>query len=241
MTSVNRSEHQRPTTLWSDALPGRVSPDGPRSLDGGAAARSSSAVLDGVEGPGRTWLTGADLVDGLLHWEGLTRHMYLDTRGHVTVGIGNLLPSAEAAAGLPFIDARTGRAATRDEIAAAFAYVEEKPEGMRASRYAGATTLRLPEATVRELAVERLDREFLPALRRQFAGFDEYPASAQRALVDMIYNLGPRGLSRFENLRAACEAGDWARAAEECGRSSSRAERNEWTRSLFLEAARAVG
>src|SRR5688500_19103568 len=116
MTTVNRSDHQSPTTWWRDPLPAREGPD--RDRRGGPAAPSSAALLDGVDGPGSRGLTGADVVDGLLHWEGRTRHMYRDTRGHVTVGIGNMLPSAEAAARLPFIDARTGRAATRGEMAA---------------------------------------------------------------------------------------------------------------------------
>ena len=55
----------------------------------------------------------------------------------------------------------------------------------------------------------------------------------------MAYNLGAGGLAKFKNLRAACEAGDWALAATECSRSTSRPARNEWTRQMFLEAAAA--
>ena len=200
-----------------------------------APAASSAASSSAPAGA----LSPEELVDDLLRWEGYADNMYVDTRGFVTVGIGNMLPSAEAAKKLPFIDAKTGKPATPEQIEAAFAAVARMRKGMSADKYAAATTLRLPESTVRQLASDRLKNEFLPALRRMFPGFDSYPASAQKALVDMAYNLGAGGLAKFKNLRAACEAGDWARAATECSRSTSRPARNEWTRQMFLEAAAA--
>jgi GH24 family phage-related lysozyme (muramidase) len=176
------------------------------------------------------------LVNDLARWEGQTTHMYADTRGNVTVGIGHKLPSAKAAQMLPLVDARTGKPATKEQITAAFAAISQMPKGMRARAYASATTLRLPEAAARQIAHERLQNEFLPALRRLFPRFDGYPTFAQRALVDMIYSLGAGGLAKFSKLRAACEAGDWEKASAECSRSTSRPERNEWTREMLLEA-----
>ena len=37
------------------------------------------------------------------HGEGSINHMYLDTVGKVTVGVGNMLPSIESAQALPFV------------------------------------------------------------------------------------------------------------------------------------------
>lgn len=180
------------------------------------------------------------MLSDLLHWEGDVHHLYLDKHGLVTVGIGNLVKSAAAAAALPFVDKSTGRPASQAEIAAAFDRVSHLPVGSRAGAYAGATTLRLPEDTVRALAANRLSGEFLPALRRDFPGFDNYPVAAQRALCDMSYNLGVGGLEKFQQLCDACKAGDWQTAAAECHRRTCRAERNDWTRDLFLEAAASV-
>jgi len=173
----------------------------------------------------------------LLHWEGDCHHLYLDKHGLVTIGIGNLVGSAEAAAELPFVDRRTSQPATRAQIVEAFDKVSHLHKGPVAGAFASATTLRLPEGAVRALAAERLAGEFLPALRRDFPGFDGFPAPAQRALVDMAYNLGVGGLGKFHELRAAVDTGDWRTAAAECHRRTCRAERNEWTRDLFLEAA----
>jgi GH24 family phage-related lysozyme (muramidase) len=58
--------------------------------------------------------------------EGYVEHMYLDTKGLVTVGIGNMLPSVAAAQALPFVNRSTGNRATADEIAADYASVESQ-------------------------------------------------------------------------------------------------------------------
>jgi GH24 family phage-related lysozyme (muramidase) len=186
--------------------------------------------------PGARLIPLERMLSDLLHFEGDVHHMYLDTNKLVTVGIGNLVDLA-AARKLPFMDRRTGEPATPDQIADAFHAVARQRPGLRAESYAEASVLRLPENTVRGLVATRLENEFLPGLRRTFPGFDGYPHSAQRALVDMEYSLGVGGLAKFHNLQGACEAGDWQAAANECHRRGARAERNEWTRDLFLKAA----
>jgi GH24 family phage-related lysozyme (muramidase) len=163
--------------------------------------------------------------------------MYVDTRGHVTTGIGHLLRDADAAVALPWVHRGTGAPATPAEIRAAFAHVAAQPAGQRARRLEGATDLVLPPNLARDLATARLHREFLPGIRRLCPGFDGYPQPAQRALVDMAYNLGVGGLARFTNMLRACERGDFVAAAGECHRRTCRDDRNEATRELFLAAA----
>jgi GH24 family phage-related lysozyme (muramidase) len=206
-------------------VPFNPTPGGAESLRRPDAPRQTIAARDRI-------------VDDLLRWEGNANHLYLDTHGLVTVGIGHLLRSPAAAQALPFIDERTGHLATKEDIAAAFRHVGQDRAGCRAEHYAKLTHLRLSDEVVREIATSRLENEFLPGLRREFPHFDDYPSSAQRALVDMAYNLGVGGLGHFHKLRASCEAGDWAQAATECHRRTCRAERNDWTQALFLVAAR---
>ena len=210
------------------------------SVNDGVARGSRSIDSPSVSGPalaetGRR--ASDDMLKDLLRWEGDVGHMYLDHHGLVTVGIGNLIASPSSAQQLPFVDKQTGRPATATQIADAFAAVKAQHGGRWADAYAGTTTLRLSENVVRTLAATRVENEFLPGLRRNFPGFDGYPAPAQRALLDMAYNMGVGGVGRFHNLRQACEAGDWKTAATECHRRTCRAERNEWTKDLFLNAA----
>jgi len=56
-----------------------------------------------------------DLLKHLLTWEGMVRHMYLDKYGYVTVGIGNLLKTVEAAKQLPFVNGDTHQPASAAE------------------------------------------------------------------------------------------------------------------------------
>lgn len=176
------------------------------------------------------------LAADLSRWEGSTRHMYVDTRGHVTTGIGHLLRDANAAVALPWQHRTTGAPAMPEEIRAIFERVAAQPAGQHASRYERVSDLVLPPNLARDLAATRLEREFLPGIRRLCPGFDGYPQPAQRALVDMAYNLGVGGLGRFKNMLQACERGDFAAAAGECNRRSCRDDRNEATRELFLAA-----
>jgi GH24 family phage-related lysozyme (muramidase) len=47
--------------------------------------------------------------------EGVVSWMYLDIKGFVTVGVGNLLPDADSAAALPFIHGDDPAAVAADD------------------------------------------------------------------------------------------------------------------------------
>lgn len=179
------------------------------------------------------------VVTDLARWEGFTTWLYLDTRGLVTVGIGNMLPTLEACRALPW---RTiDRPSSQAEVDEAWSAIRAQQPAKAASSYAGVTKVRLESIEVVRLAERRLEREFLPGLRRLWPAWDSFPAPAQKALVDMAWNLGVRGLGKFSNLRAAVKAQGWAAAARSCTRATSRPERNDWTRAQFAAAARIAG
>jgi len=50
-------------------------------------------------------------------------------------------------------------------------------------------------------------------------GFEGYPDDVQEVLVNMVFNLGLTGLSKFKRMNKAIDLGDYAEAAEE-GRDS---------------------
>jgi len=75
-------------------------------------------------------------------------------------------------------------------------------------------------------------------LLRMFPYFGDFPLSAQIALWDMIYNLGPGGLRReFPLMRQAIQDGDWEEAARQSHRGDIGEPRNDYVRDLFMEAA----
>jgi len=223
-----------------------------------AGARSSS--IDGDAGPDRPApMQGADgrsaattagvFLKALKQWEGEHPFMYVDTRGHVTTGIGHLLKTPEGALKLPWQHSKTGQPATPAEVRSTFARVlqatvqfkQDHPnaKGIAPAACERLSDLVLPEGFATRLATSRLNTEFLPHLRELFPGFDRYPLPAQHAIVDMGYNLGVAKLKHeFPAFVAACRAGNFVDAAKESHRSSCREERNRATADLLDQAAR---
>ena len=181
-----------------------------------------------------------ELYSDLLRWEGKVAYMYLDSRGFVTVGVGNLVSSVDQAKKLPFINAAAGKTATPEEIETAFTAVSKMAKNRRATYYKQNPSIELNDETIKQMAIKRLKEEFVPGLRQLFHGFDGYPNPAKQALVDMVYNLGVGGLKKFKKLIAAAEKGDWQEVANESHRTSCREERNKWTRERFKKAAKAT-
>ena len=177
------------------------------------------------------------LCSALLKWEGYRRDMYVDARRNVTTGIGFRLPNARAALSLPWKHKATGLPATGHEIWAAFEQVRAQAVGHRAPAHQRASDLVLPAGFAIDLAIRRLERQLLPGLRRLCRGFDQYPASVQRALVDMSYDIGLAAFGKFSNLLTASERLDFRTASQHCHRWTALTARNEATRNLFLEAA----
>ena len=168
----------------------------------------------------------------LEEFEGSIPWMYRDTAGHVTVGVGLMLPQAEAAASLPFEHA--GVPCSQDEIRAEFRRVDGLPMGRPAMFYRSPESPELPKSEIDALLL-RVLTGFEDEVRSRLAGYAEYPEPVRMALLDMAYNLGPGGLlSGYPKMLRAVQAGNWAAAAANCERHGIGAVRNAWTRTMFL-------
>jgi GH24 family phage-related lysozyme (muramidase) len=171
--------------------------------------------------------------------EGNISHMYRDTNGFVTVGIGNMLPSVSAAQALPFVDRTTNNAATAVQIAADYAAVAAQPQAKAARFYRPFTKVDLPNVKIEELFRSRVD-EFVDQLKAAYPDFDTYPDGAKLALLDMAFNMGTgklKSLTEWPKLNAAIGKKDWATAAAQCNRPDANARRNSETKALFTSAA----
>lgn len=161
-------------------------------------------------------------------FEGNFNHMYLDTEGNVTVGVGCLLSSPREAAKLPFIPSQ--------EVVGDFAAVASKPAGHLAGWYKQYTHSVLPSAAIRG----EFDKRCLGViawLRRTAPGFDSFPQPAQIALVDMVFNLGAgKYATDYVHLKQAVFARDWRECAAQCHRRGIQEPRNTATASLFQRA-----
>jgi GH24 family phage-related lysozyme (muramidase) len=177
-----------------------------------------------------------DSVAQLTIFEGSIPWMYRDTNGFATVGVGQMLPNAASAQALAFVDA-TGAPATPDAILADFQRVQALASAMKASAYRTATSLVLPGSTISALLTAKV-QEFDGTLSAKFANYATFPDPAKLGLLDMIFNLGPRGLfSGFPTFMGYVQRTDWANAALQCRRVGPSPARNAWTAAQFNAAA----
>lgn len=172
-------------------------------------------------------------------FEGCVPWMYRDTAGNVTVGVGTMLPTPQAAAALPFQVA--GAAAETSAIAAEFHRVAALPAGHLPAFYGQSGS---PHLTMN--GIDDLLRSVLVGfdtdLQQRLPHYDLLPDRAKLALLDMAYNLGVAGLLHgYPRLIAAVAARNWPAAAADCLRHGISSERNSWTRLEFLAAATVTG
>ena len=179
----------------------------------------------------------ADYFDDLVAFEGLIPWLYCDVRGLATTGIGNLVASPAACAKHPWRHQADGRAALPGEAETLWAHTTDAyRKDLGAAAYRNISDLRLTKDYIQGLVATRLENDFLPGIRKLCHDFDAWPLPARQAIVDMAYQYGCGGISKFVNMIAACLDRKWEDAADEChGKCSAR--RNAWRRQKFQDAA----
>lgn len=178
-------------------------------------------------------------------FEGRVPYPYLDVKGLVTVGTGNLIDPSPAALGLPWqID---GRPATRAEILADWTALK-KQQGLARLHHkyaAPVTRIRLTPEAMDALLLARLDANEADLKRRHFPDFDSYPADAQLALLSIAWAVGSDWPRKFPRTKLAVLARDWSMAATEGVINSAGnpgvIPRNHANRLCFQNAARVDG
>lgn len=170
-------------------------------------------------------------------YEGRINHLYLDSKGYVTIGVGHLLNSAAQAQKLTFRTA-INLPATAAEIKADYDAVKKQPSNRVASFYRKQTKLTLPDTSIDKLTDKHID-SFELELKLIYPGFHKFPSAVKLALFDLIFNLGMSNLkNKWPKFNAAVKATDWQKAAEHSRRSPPvSAERNEYVEKLLKSAA----
>lgn len=189
-----------------------------------------------------------ELRKNLIKYEGRVNHLYLDSRGYVTVGVGHLVKNRSAVASIVLCK-------TKNNVPAKIATLKEKQEeydavvksvsrnydSYKASYYDKKTRLVMTKEDIDDL----LDKHILSFYKElcriytkkngYFDEFDGFPQNAQLALFDMIFNLGAHKLvKQFKNFDKALKAKGWKKAAKESNRSDIGPDRNNYVKNLFL-------
>ncbi|MBR9830186.1 MAG: hypothetical protein GYB41_16370 [Oceanospirillales bacterium] len=179
---------------------------------------------------------GAAIAQHLEQLEGRIAHMYRDTRGYITIGVGHLLATEQDATALAFIHRDTGLAATPDAIRQEYQALSTRPYGQRhgASNFAAHTNLRLPDAEIDTLTRQHIDRFGHELLSLYGPAFDTFPDPIKLALFDMIFNLGLTKLRRgFPRFNQHIHNRNWTAAAKESHRLGISEARNRSVHKLL--------
>ena len=148
--------------------------------------------------------------------EGYIRHMYLDVKGLVTTGVGNLLRTRLDALQLPWQRA--------DGLHASTAEIVAEWERMKAATHLAAAghiaarkvaTLFLTDEAIDALVASRL-RSNSAHLTNQFPEFPAWPADAQLGTLSMAWAAGSSLTTTFPKWSEAARSMDWITCAYEC-------------------------
>lgn len=134
-------------------------------------------------------------------FEGRLSFMYLDVKGLVTTGVGNLIDPIGTALLLPWVHKSDGSPASADEITQEWndvkSHTEMAPQGGGA--FGSMTQLMLVQESIDNLVLSKLD-ENERYLKGRFPQYDNWPADAQLGLLSMAWAMGPGfNFPRFES------------------------------------------
>ena len=190
-----------------------------------------------------------------IDFEGFAQHMYLDVKGNVTVGIGHLIPDAEAATRLNFhhretngdVDDKHKRKGKVDAMHKRNSYHLVLYSGITngsLEAFKDVTHIDLDPVVIGDIFGNDV-RAFVEQLKGEFLDFETYPASAQLGMLDLIYNIGQeRFFGGFPVFRKALKLRNWIKVAEESHRleeingehNETMERRNKIVRGWFLDA-----
>jgi GH24 family phage-related lysozyme (muramidase) len=175
-------------------------------------------------------------LEGRVHWP------YLDVKGLVTVGVGNLIDPLSLALRLPWVTT-AGYPATKEQIESDWRALKAQPAlSKQHYRYASAITrIRLTDEAIDDLVKMQLEKNAAD-VAQNLPSFESAPADVQLAVMSMAWAAGSRFWAKFPKFTAAFKAGDWLGCAAECRLREEGnpgvVPRNKFNRALFYSAAK---
>lgn len=182
----------------------------------------------------------------LEEYEGRYNHMYLDSLGKVTIGVGHLIESRSAVSGIILYHTKntipTSLASIKDKQDE-FDNVLKQKKNYRASWYRQYTKLIMKDADINIQRDKHINTFYteLCGMYNKSKGyskdFDDLPDEVQLALFDMIFNLGQTKLRKlFTKFNDAIKNEKWDEAAKQCNRPDVNPARNAYVKNLLTTA-----
>ena len=150
-----------------------------------------------------------------VRFEGLVYWPYLDIKGLVTVGIGNLIDPISQALALPWVIEGTGERASAEQVIADWNNLKAQARLAKLHfNYARPVTkIRLTDEGVDTLVRSKLLTNEA-YLKKAFPSWDTWPADAQLCACSMAWAVGAGFPGIFKNFTGFANRGDWANAAK---------------------------
>lgn len=169
-------------------------------------------------------------------FEGAVDFPYLDVKGLLTTGIGNLIEN-DVGLGLPW-NMLTLRPATIEEIHQGLDAVKARQDlklrgGMA---YKNISLLRLTQDDITKLVLDRMASNESELLCF-FPAFEDFSAPAQLAIMSIAWACGAAFAQTWPNFKRAANSQDWVTAAAESHISDGAPARNDANHYLLLQAA----
>ncbi len=187
----------------------------------------------------------AEVINNTEKYEGRIPHLYLDTRGLVTVGIGHLIPNKASMAFVVMYKKganNTLALASLAEKRAEYDTIKKQPYGFsrNASSYKAHTALVMKNHDI-VAQKEKHILTFYGELAKYYTtvngfakNFDAMPHPVQKALFDMVFNLGITKLrTQYVKMNNAIKKENWVAAAAESKRVGIGGSRNTYVDNLF--------
>jgi hypothetical protein len=185
------------------------------------------------------------LPDFLKQFEGKVNFMYLDVKGLVTIGIGNLIDPINMALKYEFSPKGGSGVASSGEVTAEWQTVKARKDLINAgsSAFNNITRLQLSDRGIKSMvldgaaAIENYIKTNASA-RTFYGNFDNWPADAQLGFMGVAWGGIPLPQFGWHKFPDACKDEDWDAASVECKINSPLAAgRNEAHQLMFMNAA----
>jgi GH24 family phage-related lysozyme (muramidase) len=180
------------------------------------------------------------LKEKMVEHEGVKPSPYLDSKGILTIGVGNNVDKLENFIALDITNTKTGELMTVAEKTALYNEIRTdiSAKTFDAKNYAYA---QVPPREMYAKFDTQLNQAY-SEVSKKVDSFSALPVPVQQALVDMQFNMGDSKFQAGPNtsggewpkLFEAINNKDWAAAARESNRKDVQSSRNSWTKEQFM-------
>lgn len=185
------------------------------------------------------------LPDFLRQYEGKVNFMYLDVKGLVTIGIGNLIDPVSQALKLEFGTKGGGGPVGTSEVMTEWQNVKSRTDLMNkgSAAFNAITRLQLTDRGISTMVNEAAKSiesyiKTNASASKFYSNWDNWPADAQLGFLGVAWGGIPLPQFGWHKFPEACGNEDWDTASKECTITSAiAAGRNEAHRLMFLNAA----